>query len=63
MQFRETFSNIENIENRQLYRLNAEPAIELRSTFCMFERHIAGLNSVKLLAELTTKNIQTDESL
>ena len=40
MQFSEKFSNI---ENHLLYRLNAEPALEPRSTFCISERYIAGL--------------------
>ena len=38
MQFGEKFSKI---ENRQLYRLNAESAVEPRSNFCMSERYIA----------------------
>ena len=41
MQFSKKFPNI---ENRQLYTLNAEPASEPRSAFCISEVYIAGLN-------------------
>ena len=52
MQFVERISNFENCH---LQRLNAEPIIEPRSTFCISERCIAGLNAANFLAELTSK--------
>ena len=54
MQFAE---DVSNFDKRQVYRLNAEPTIEPRSTLCFSKRYIAGINSEKLLVELTTHYI------
>ena len=44
-----------NFQSRQIYILNEEAVIEPCSTSRISVRYMAGLNSVKLLAELTDK--------
>ena len=49
MQFREKLSDT---QNSQLYRLNTEPGTDSHSTFCISERYIATLNSLKFFADI-----------